>query len=165
MRFKLLAVLGLIFGALAFAAPAFASTTDGWNNNPGWNQDCVNVVTPPIQNLTYIPNTNTETVIVTLTGNYYWVQVKEVGGKEDFLGPTTTTVVLTPGESISLAWGGSKHKSTIAGPHTWLWTGLQNCYYPRHHHWTNYPDWTPGWTPSWTPCEGQYWQPQVVHNW
>jgi hypothetical protein len=104
-----------------------------WNQQQ-WNNNCDppvtfcrdGVVTPPIQNLVYVTNTTGETVTVTLDGTYYWVQTK-TGGHTDYLGPTTTTVTLTAGESISLAW----HTNT--GQHSWHWAG-RNCTCNNHGH-------------------------------
>jgi hypothetical protein len=114
---------GLLIGSLAaFALPASASTTDV---QPSWCQD---VVTPPIQNLTYVWNDTGVTVTVNLYGNFYWVQTKpDPTGKTTYLGPTTETLTLTPGAGVSLAW----HPNT--GGHEWIWNGTVSCVPPVTH--------------------------------
>lgn len=75
------------------------------------------VTTPQESNYSWVENTTGETVTVTLDGKYFWVQTRTGNGPVTYLGPTTTTVTLAPGESISVAWRNG------SGEHSWCWTG------------------------------------------
>lgn len=138
---RLLVLAALILGAVLTipATAAFASVTpppvqgQQWDNGNGCGDEavwvtcdrdhshlvCHPVLTPYEPNLPYVMNTTGVKVIVTLYGTYYWVQVKDTTGHITFLGPTTTTVILLPGWSISVAWHGDP--GHIA--HDWHWIG------------------------------------------
>jgi hypothetical protein len=118
----------LIAGALTIApAAAFASTNMPPSGGPQCQQTCTPpdggthchpVATPGELNLSWVTNNTGETVTVTLTGKYYWIQTSD---PKNYYPVTTTEVILAPGESISVAW----HWNT--GPHSWCWTGKDIC--------------------------------------
>jgi hypothetical protein len=123
---KLLVSTAITVGSLAlFAGTASAATLchphgqqQHYRQPPVTTQSwCTTVYTPQEPNYSWVENTTGETVTVTLDGNYFWVQTRNGSGPVSYLGPHTTTVTLTPGESISVAW----HQGT--GEHSWCWTG------------------------------------------
>jgi hypothetical protein len=142
---KTLAVAGLAFAGLALSATtAFASTKTApppfpnsgmgstwgsssscgtWGNRDdmGDQHGCCSPVTTPWEpNYSWVTNTTGQAVTVTLYGKYYWVQTRD-HGHVDRLGPTTTKLTLLPGEQISVAWYRN------SGPHSWCWTGCEQC--------------------------------------
>jgi hypothetical protein len=143
---KTLAVAGLAFAGLALSATAaFASPSHGtpplpnmgstwgsssscgstWGNRDdmsnGDQHGCCSPVTTPWEpDYSWVTNTTGQTVTVTLDGRYFWVQTRD-NGKVRYLGPQTRVVTLTPWEEISVAWYRN------SGPHSWCWTGCEQC--------------------------------------
>jgi hypothetical protein len=149
---RLLVPTAVIAGSLAFFAGTASAATlchpHGQQHYPVVTAQsrCITVTTPQEPNYSWVENTTGETVTVTLDGKYFWVQTKTGNGPVTYLGPTTTTVTLAPGESISVAWRNG------SGEHSWCWTGCCTTVSPCPVVMPPCDPHTTGWTQPKQPC-------------